>query len=189
MNVEIEKLITLKLAPSEYCILALIYERQYHLLKGLFDLGLINEEDFESLETKRYVKLLGAFSDVIDFEVIVLRESGKLLFKIDQNEKFLALFTRYPVKVNTSSGPRILRPANSDTKEGKICLEKWQKIVGNDPNLPDLMIKCLDKQLQMERNKLEYMQQFIVWINKRTYERYIPFLKEETNKTNEVEGI
>lgn len=180
--IENEKLIELKLSPSNYVILDLIFQKKYNCLKGFFDANLIDESNFIDLEKMGWIKLLDAFNETISFESIGIREKTTKLFKSDLNTKFLTLWVMYPMKV----GDRILKPANSDTKEGQVCFEKWKKIVEGKPLLPDVMIKCLEKQLKIERHKLQYLQQFKVWLNQQTWERYID-LKETTD--DKIEGI
>jgi len=71
-----------------------------------------------------------------------------------------------------------LRLALATTSDGKKCLDIWKKEIKNKPELPDIMIKALNKQLELTRSKLQYMQQFLVWLRQKTYEKYMDFTEE-----------
>ena len=199
IEININKLIENKISPSEYCILSLLYHRQYSKLKEIFVSKIINFDLLLVLEANHFVKLIEPFEfiwseiikkpDISDstFESINLRSKAFALFEINSDYlKFLDLWNRYPIKVNSEKGIRTLRPANPESNEGKECYEKWKRIIGSHPERADKMIKALERQLIEERGNLAYFRQFIVWLNKRVYERYISDTEIKINETKAI---
>ena len=78
------------------------------------------------------------------------------------------------------------RSWNDSVTVCKECYEKWKRIIGSHPERADKMIKALERQLIEERGNLAYFRQFIVWLNKRIYQRYSSDTKIETNETEAV---
>jgi len=190
IEISVSKLVENKISPSEYCILSLLYHKQYIKLKEIFALGVVDFDLLTKLESNHFIKLIESKDKLMEsffFESINLRSKGLSLFEIDSNySKFLDLWNRYPIKVNTETGIRTLRPANPESDEGKHCYKKWKEIVGSHPEKADHMIKALERQLIEERGNLAYFRQFIVWLNKRIYQRYSSDTKIETNETEAV---
>ena len=54
------------------------------------------------------------------------------------------------------------------------------KIVDNKPYKHKHIMKCLDNQLALERNKLGFLQNLETWINNYTWEKYENLNKDDT---------
>ena len=182
ITIDTDKINSVELGPSEYVILKLLFDKEYEVLKSLVVAGSFewyNENTLKSvlshLEQRSWIKLTGVTED-LDFSQISLRQKSYDLFEVNQNQKFLDLWNRFPKKVpNGNGGYRTLRAVNSDSDGYKQSLKKWQSIIKGKPDLPDLMIKALNKQLTDTRSSLQYTQMFDVWLNKRTWEKYLDF--------------
>lgn len=178
-----------KLFPSEYCILKCLNDREYELLKEVVssEEAIISIDDFDSLERKGYIKLIG---DRLDFGKISFRQSARDLFDSSSlTQKFAKLYTMYPIKVSDGrGGSRVLRAKNTDSADAKSAKEKFMKLCKDDPSIADQMIKGLDKQLETTRGSLQYMQQFNVWINQSTWQKYVD-LEEESSEDSYREKL
>lgn len=179
INIDIDKINSYGLGPSEYCIIKLLYDKEFIVLESMVianSLDWVSGNTFkgilEHLQIKNWLKI--GFTKDLNFKEITLREKSNQLFEIKDSkvDKFLELWTMYPRKVPNRPP---LRAANHESDEFKILKKKWLSIVKNKPNLPDIMIRALDKQLRDDRNNLQYMQMFSVWLNKSTWEKYMDF--------------
>jgi len=194
ITVDIDKINKLKLSPTEYCVLKFLFEKDYRSLEGLSicdSLSWSNDSTFlgvlQHLEVRGWLKITK--SGDFKFEDVILRAKSCGLFEVDSESKFLDLWNRYPVKVpDGNGGYRVLRPKSIDTSDGKKCLDIWKKEIKNKPELPDIMIKSLNKQLELTRSKLQFMQQFLVWMRNKTWEKYMDLITDEP-KQETTEGI
>lgn len=178
-----------KLTPAEFIILKYLNDQNYDILKeSIFsEEAIISIEDFNSLEKKGYIKLCG---DKLELNKISFRQSARDLFdKGSLNSKFAELYSKYPKKVpDGRGGYRILRAGNTDSADAKQAKEKFMKICKADPTIADQMIKGLDKQLDLSRGSLQYLQQFNVWINQSTWQKYLD-VEEESSEDSHREKL
>ena len=103
----------------------------------------------------------------------VIRQEFIDLFVSDFDSMFAELISKYPMKVNSSSrGVRVLHAKDPDAMANKKARMRYKKIVDNKVYKHKYIMKCLDKQLAIERNNLEYLQNLETWINNHTWEKY-----------------
>lgn len=96
-----------------------------------------------------------------------------------KDSMFLEFWNTYPMKVPDGRGStRILRPVNPESSIGKKCRDKYNSIIKGNPEKHKEIMACLDRQLKEERHKLQYLQQTQVWLNQRTYEKYLGLIDE-----------
>ena len=164
---DLEVLKNLAITPHEYILCYLLYNQE-----SIGDYLNITKE-FKDEVVKKAVKsglILNLSSDV-EFKVI-LTQAGKDLF-ISKADPFLEIFNLYPMKVpDGKGGYRLLRAKDPDTLKGKECKIKYNKIVKNNLPLHQKIVKALETQLAMNKHSLQYLQQFEVWLNQRTFETF-----------------
>lgn len=173
-----------KLTPSEFCVLKCLHDQDYEILKESIDENaIISIDDFETLQTKGYIKITG---DKLDFSRMSFRQSARDLFDTGSlNRKFAQLYTMFPMKVpDGRGGYRVLRAKNTDSADAKSAKEKFMKMCKTDPTVADQMIKGLEIQLETQRGSLQYLQQFNVWINQSTWQKYTDLEIDEKEEKN-----
>ena len=147
----------LEISPDDYCYLFLKANDQSTE-------GYVLNWSSSRLEEKGYIKVTS--------EDIILRQKAINLF-FKENDLFALFWTKYPIKVPNGTGPgyRVLKGAGLDTKQAETCRKKFEKL----PHNKELVIKCLDKELDHRRasNSLPFMQNIETWLNQRTYEKYM----------------
>lgn len=189
IKVNISEIIKLGIGPTEYCLLSILHQKNYELLNQLTLIGVLDYVDnkdyiglMKMLERKGWVKISVDESE-FSFKDVHLRQKALDLFDNSGNKgdsKFMTLWTKFPMKVpDGKGGHRVLRSKTSDTHSGKVCKEKWLKIVKADPLQADLMIKGLDKQLETCRGNLQYLNELEFWLNKRVWEKYVDLEEEK----------
>ena len=95
------------------------------------------------------------------------------LYRSDFDKMFEELVELYPFKVvSPGRGARVLRAKDPNAHSNKKAKIKYKKLVGHKPHLHKYIIKCLQAQLQHERDNLGYMQNLETWINNHTWEKY-----------------
>jgi len=189
INFNLDTLLVKNLTPSEYCILSCLYSKEYDILEKCFfgAAPIISYEDLEDLERKGYVKLA---YDELDFKKIHFRQPALDLFDHSSfKTKFAQLYSMYPMKVpDGRGGYRVLRAKNTDSADAKKAQEKFMLLARKNPTVVDKMIKGLEKQLDTTRGSLQYMQQFLVWMNNSTWEKYCD-LEEESSEDSHRETL
>lgn len=131
--------------------------------------GYVLDWSSSRLEEKGYLKITS--------EDIILRQKALDLF-FKQNDLFALFWSKYPVKVPNSNGPgyRMLKSKDLDTKQAETCRKKFEKL----PHNKELIIKCLEKELDYRRSNgsFPYMQNVETWLNQRTYEKFMNDVEE-----------
>ena len=123
--------------------------------------------NLDKLEKDGYIKI----GETPDTHVI--RQEFIDLFISDFDSMFAELVSTYPMKVNSSSrGVRVLHAKDPDAMANKKAKIRYKKIVDNKLYKHKYIMNCLDKQLKIERNNLEYLQNLETWINNHTWEKY-----------------
>lgn len=164
ITVDLTNLKNNNLTPSEYIYLYLLN------CTTCEQITLIEPSVIKSLEEKGFIKITD--------EGASLRMKGIDLFRVKDKDPFLEFWNTYPVR----GGTRILRAVSSESKLGKKCREKYEKLIKNKPELHNKIVACLNKQLELERFKLQYMQEIDVWLNQQTWEKYEHLLIESKPK-------
>ena len=140
----------------------------YLVFKGGFDLlqRLNLHPDWEKLQQEGYIKL----GETI--EEHVARQDFIDLFTNNFDSMFAELIGTYPMKVNTTTGIRILHAKDPDVKANEKCKNKYKKIVKTNKHIHKAIMKALDTQLTLERHNLSYLQNLETWLNNHTWEKY-----------------
>tara|TARA_R110000824_G_scaffold14863_4_gene62949 strand:+ start:2493 stop:3044 length:552 start_codon:yes stop_codon:yes gene_type:complete len=172
IELELQLLEDTNMSADEFTALYLIFKEGFDLLKRLN----LNP-DWDKLQREGYIKL----GETIDDHVV--RQDFIDLFTNNFDCMFAELISRYPMKVNTSNGIRILHAKDPDVKANEKAKNKYQKIVKTNLHIHKAIMTALDTQLTLERNNLGYMQNLEVWLNNHTWEKYQDIDKNETNNS------
>lgn len=189
MYIDLNKLNELELSPNEYCVLELLYNKDIKTLESFKNIGIfgwVNQKSLLSilpnLALNGWIRI--TYRDDIDFDKVYLKSKAENLFDIKDTD-FYKLWSMYPRKVpNGKGGSRILRSESKGDSYLK-SFNKWKAIVKNKPTLPKKMMDGLDNQLKVMRDNLQYMQEFDVWLNKATWDKYINIEKDVSNSPSE----
>lgn len=169
-----------KINPTMYCILYCLYN------KLSIDF-IYTEDDLKYLEEKLFVKIVG------DDEDIFLRDKALKMFE-PKKSGFEAFWTTYPIKVGVGTQQRVLRSKDMDTKQGKECKIKYNKIITENPGVESKILLGLKKELafRVRSNSLPFMQNVETYLNQRTYEKYYDLdieVGDNLESTEKVQGI
>lgn len=161
IEIDINLLLDNDISADDYLALYALYRKGYKILSRL-NLS----PNWEGLQEKGFVKL----GDTMEEHIV--RQQFIDLFSSDFDQMFVELLGKYPMKVQSKSGVRILHASDPNAKANKRAKDRYRKVVGNKRFIHDKIMKLLDKQLQVERGRLEYLQNLEVWINNHTWEKY-----------------
>jgi len=161
IEIDINLLLENHISADDYLALYALYRKGYKILARL-NLS----PNWEDLQSKGFVKLGESIEEHI------VRQKFIDLFSSDFDQMFVELLGRYPMKVQSKSGVRILHAADPNAKANKRAKDRYRKVVGNKRFIHDKIMKLLDVQLKIERGRLEYLQNLEVWINNHTWEKY-----------------
>ena len=162
IEIDFEMLKETKMSSDDFTYLFIIYRKGFNYLNSLN-----LKPNLEELERKGYIKI----GESPDNHVI--RQEFIDLFVSDFDSMFAELISTYPMKVNSSTrGVRVLHAKDPDAMANKKAKIRYKKIVDNKLYKHKYIMKCLDKQLKIERNNLEYLQNLETWINNHTWEKY-----------------
>ena len=161
IEIDINLLLENHISADDYLALYALYRKGYKIL-GRLKLS----PNWDSLQDKGFVKLGESIEEHI------VRQKFIDLFSSDFDQMFVELLGRYPMKVQSKSGVRILHAADPNAKANKRAKDRYRKVVGNKRFIHDKIMKLLDVQLKVERGRLEYLQNLEVWINNHTWEKY-----------------
>tara|TARA_S200002703_G_scaffold148455_1_gene145162 strand:+ start:262 stop:810 length:549 start_codon:yes stop_codon:yes gene_type:complete len=162
IEIDINLLRENQISADDYLALYAIYRKGFKTLSALK----LNP-NWEDLQHKGFVKIGDD-----GYESYVVRQKFIDLFSSDFDQMFAELISTYPMKVSTSNGYRVLHASDPNCKSNKKAKSKYSKIVGNKKFVHDRIMKLLNTQLRVERDRLEYMQGLEVWLNNYTWEKY-----------------
>ena len=150
------------MSADDYVYLYIIYRKGFNYLQTL-----ALKPDLLALQHKGYIKI----GDSVEEHII--RQEFIDLFVSNFQAMFAELVGTYPMKVNTGRGTtRVLHATDPDAKSNDKARERYKKVVGDKAYKHREIMKCLDKQLKIERENLGYLQNLEVWINNYTWEKY-----------------
>ena len=174
IEIDIDLLIANKISADDYLALYAVYRKGFKILSKLS-----LSPNWEDLQTKGFVKLGKTL------EEHAVRQKFINLFSSDFDQMFNSLLLKYPMKVRTSTGIRVLHASDPNAKANKKAKDKYRRVVGNKKFTHDRIMKLLDVQLRIDRDRLEYLQNLEVWINNHTWEKYVDI--EDNGKENSGE--
>lgn len=189
ISIETDKLIELELSPTEYVVLQLLWQKEYNILEGLCVARVFewtNDSSFlgilQHLEYKGYLKITQALD--FKFQDIVLRQKADSLFEVNSDHLYLKLFNIFPMKVSDGNGGyRVLKAKSVESEDYKKGLKLWKEILKKED--ADVVIKALEKQLEVTRSKLQYTQNFLTWLRQKTYQKYKDLTITKKQETTE----
>lgn len=172
------------LSLSQYVFLYLLYKETPDFEELLPVLGLSTSE----LEDLSMRNLIHTSHGSENMQTFTLRPSGVAIFKKESDEMWAEFCSHMPFK----TGTRLLRTKDPFAASNKKLKDKYLRMVKNDRNLHNLVIACVDIQLEVERDRLQYLQNSETWINQRTWEKYLHIYEEEVkngrDRTKENQG-
>ena len=161
------------MSADDYTYLYIVYRKGFNYLSTLN-----LKPNLTELQHKGYIKLGDSLGNH------VIRQEFIDLFVSDFDAMFAELVGTYPFKVNSPGrGVRVLHAIDPDSKSNAKAKSKYQTVVGTKAHKHRYIMKCLDKQLTVDRNNLGYLQNLEVWINNHTWEKY-----EDLNEQNQTEN-
>lgn len=162
------------MSADDYVYLYIIYRKGFNYLQTL-----ALKPDLLALQHKGYIKI----GDSVEEHII--RQEFIDLFVSNFQAMFAELVGTYPMKVNTGRGTtRVLHATDPDAKSNDKARERYKKVVGDKAYKHREIMKCLDKQLKIERENLGYLQNLEVWINNYTWEKYENLDENDTRDNN-----
>lgn len=184
MQIDLQYLIDKNITPDFYVLLRLLKEKRYEELR-VFNISIISLQDLvNNLVLNGYIIDIGN-PIMFDATKLLLTKKSQDLFKTKDN--FETLFNSYPLKVNNGRGGyRVLRPSVTDSEVYKNCKLKYNLYIKGRPDLPDKIYQALLVQLEVERDSLQYLQQFQVWINQKSFEKYFDYELNDIKKIEET---
>ena len=175
MNVDIdfEVLEQTGMSADDFLYLYIIHKESYTYLNNLN-----LKPNLEKLQEDGYIKL----GETPDQHFI--RQEFIDLFSSNFDQMFAELVGTYPMKVMSKDrGVRVLHSKDPDSKSNEKAKGRYQKIVGTKLYKHLHIMKCLDKELTINRFNLAYMQNLETWINNHTWEKYENLDENDTGET------
>tara|TARA_R100001198_G_C5233319_1_gene211958 strand:- start:916 stop:1458 length:543 start_codon:yes stop_codon:yes gene_type:complete len=171
IQIDVNLLIDESISADDFTALYILYRNGHDLV-----IKMNLKPNWIDLQEKGFVKL-GASP-----KTHVVRQKFIDLFTSDFDKMFNELLIKYPMKVNTNRGVRILHAKDPSCNANLKAKKKYKRIVGNKLHVHSHIMKCLNKQLELERNNLGYMQNLETWLNNHTWEKYANI--DESNDTD-----
>tara|TARA_Y100000361_G_scaffold24570_1_gene19622 strand:+ start:1222 stop:1764 length:543 start_codon:yes stop_codon:yes gene_type:complete len=171
IQIDVNLLIDEGISADDFTALYILYRNGHDLV-----IKMNLKPNWIDLQEKGFVKL-GASP-----KTHVVRQKFIDLFTSDFDKMFNELLIKYPMKVNTNRGVRILHAKDPSCNANLKAKKKYKRIVGNKLHVHSHIMKCLNKQLELERNNLGYMQNLETWLNNHTWEKYANI--DESNDTD-----
>ena len=175
IEIDIKLLQDNDISADDYLALYAIYRKGYKTLSSLY-----LSPNWEKLQSKGFVKL-GE-----DIENHIVRQEFIDLFSSDFDQMFSELVSKYPLKVNSSRGIRVLHSIDPNSKSNEKAKSRYSRVVGTKRFIHNRIMGLLDKQLSIERERLEYLQNLEVWINNHTWEKYANIEENGTESENRI---
>ena len=173
IEIEFDVLRDTKMSADDYTYLYIVYKKGFALLNNLN-----LKPDLEKLQQEGYVKLGESPANH------TIRQEFIDLFISDFDAMFAELCGTYPFKVNApKGGVRVLHAIDPDAKSNVKAKSKYESILGGKAHKHRYIMKCLDKQLTVDKHNLGYLQNLEVWLNNHTWEKY-----EDLNEQQQTEN-
>lgn len=162
VELNLESLDEMGLTPNEFVFLTLIKQgaddeaaliSKYHI-------------DLESLQTNGWIKVWEGRT--------VIRDKFISNIEDDFDRMWHDLLSRYPIKVFSKDGVRVLRAGDPESKSNLKAKARYQKVVKTDITKHSFIMKCLERELLTRRtsNSLGYMQLLDTWVNNHSWDKY-----------------
>lgn len=175
VDIDSYSLLTSGLTPDMYLLLYWKYHETQYELPELLKVHYTGET-LKYLEDKAYIKITGSTS----FE---LRDKSIQIFNPNSYDAmFYELLSTFPMKVPSNNGTyRILRPKDPEANLNKEAKRKYFNVIKAKPSLHKAILKALHNELKVRKqaSSLTYMQNFVTWLNQKSWELYMGFENDE----------
>ena len=176
IEIDIDLLIENDISADDYLGLYALYRKGFKTVRKLNF-----KPNWKKLEQKGFIKLGAKLEDA------VIRQEFIDLFSSDFDQMFAELLSTYPMKVRTKTGSyRILRGSDPSLKTNAKAKDRYSRIVGTKRFKHEKIMRLLNVQLRVERDRVEYMQQLEVWLDNHTWEKYINIDENDTGSENRI---
>ena len=163
LEIDFKLLEDTQLSADEYSALYLLYRKGYNYYNKL-NLNI----NWEKLEDQGW--MTGYVRSYDNFLNYIVTDQFKSLFSNNFDNMFTELIEKYPMKVSTRNGTRILHAADPNAKSNLKAKNRYRKVVGKKAHIHEKILLLLDKQLSVENTA--YLQNLETWINNHTWEKY-----------------
>jgi len=177
MNIEINTdfLTAYGLSADDYLYLYIIQRNGYEYLQTL-----TLNPDIDSMIDKGYLKLSEGKH--------VVTAAFKMLVTSNYDAMFTELIEAYPMKVQSPGrGVRILHAKDPKARANEKAKKRYKQIIKANKGKHDHIIKCLNIQLDVDKDNLGYLQNLETWLNNHTWEKYEDISYE--NKSTDSQRI
>lgn len=164
IEIDLELLLKEGVSPDEYVMLCLTHQNVSAEEIQRIRSSCSWEVDVEKLEEKGFIKIMEG--------KVVVREKLKQLMGGNFERSFAELLSTYPMKVGTPGNYRVLRANDPTAKANDVARNRYKKILHGKPQLHEKILRLLNVQLESQRDKLQFLPAFEVWLNARTWERW-----------------
>lgn len=171
IKIDVNLLTQEDLSADDFTALYILYRNGHDLVANMN-----LKPNWIDLQEKGFIKL-GASP-----KTHVVRQKFIDLFTSNFDKMFNELLIKYPMKVNTTKGIRVLHAKDPSCNANLKAKKKYKKIVGTKLHVHKQIMSCLDNQLKIERDNLGYLQNLETWLNNHTWEKYADI--DETNDTD-----
>jgi hypothetical protein len=146
--------------------------REAHKLAEKRESELTLDDRLGLLESLGYVKILSDERDMIPLKDVEVRQKFLDIIEDNFNIKwFDELWEAYPYKVPNGRGTfRVLHAKDKNSRDYQVMLRKYRRICTSEEYHRNV-ISALRTQLQTQTPM--YMQGLEVWLNQRTFEKYV----------------
>jgi len=189
IKIPIKKLLEAMVSTEEFCILVLLYKKEYELCNQYFTkFPYCRIPALAGLSTKKYI--LNSVEDIKDgYEVkdlLIDKVKCQELFGIDGNkENFYKFFATFPQKVPARAGGyRPLRPLDVDSQSAKKLMAKYFTKVGKKLDKQKRVQEILEAEIEMRRrtNALQFMNAMEAYLNGFKWEESAYLIQQQNKK-------
>ena len=151
------------LTPDDFIYLYIFHKRAYGYLEK------VNLNVSPGLEKDGWI-VVGDRAEPTEY---IVTQKFRDLFIGDGDDMFAELCEAYPFKVESPTrGVRVLHAKDPKAASNKKARNKYKKVLANRPHHHRYIMKCLQLQLEHEKDNLGYLQNLETWINNHTWEKY-----------------
>lgn len=175
IKIDLDLLIKEGITPTAYVWMYLLHKND----NRCFNEFKLNTRFLNNLEERDYIS--------IGQEVRLLPKGLNLFEEDDMEKKFLELWNLFPREVpNGKGGIRLLRASSPESRNADVSKTKYFEKIKGKPGLHDKIITCLKKQLQIEIDSLQYMNNIETWIHQQIWEKYEDIEETKTDFTEDI---
>jgi hypothetical protein len=172
IEIDFEILKDTQMSADDYLYLYIVYRKGFNYLSSLN-----LKPNLEQLQRSGFIKL-GESPDQHEIQQAFID-----LFTSDFDQMFAELVGLYPVKVETSTGIRVLHAIDPEAKSNRRTKTLYSKVVNQKKATHNHIMTCLKKQLLVQKDNLGYLQNLTTWVSQHTWEQYENLSEDDTRAT------